>query len=294
MFYPEFFMMYEKAPLSLHDIIHYALAEDLDARGDITSKALFDGAATGRAVIKSKESGVLSGGYLLEPVFHANDHSITVELLLSDGGSLEPGTRICTIRGPLLGILSGERIALNFLQRLSGIATMTAALARRIAHTKARILDTRKTTPMLRALEKRAVLDGGGLNHRFGLFDMVLIKDTHVKAMGGVGPALVKARSCIAGFDRPVKIEIEVQTWEEFLEALSLAPDRIMFDNMNLQLLAACVERARVASPSMELEASGGITAETIASVAETGVDFISVGAITHSVKALDIHLIIE
>jgi nicotinate-nucleotide pyrophosphorylase (carboxylating) len=213
--------------------------------------------------------------------------------MLQDGSPILPGTEICVLDGPLRSICAGERTALNFLQRLSGIATATAGLVGLIAHTKARLLDTRKTTPLLRGLEKRAVIHGGGMNHRFGLFDMVLIKDTHVKAAGGVAKALTRVRSHDAGMKKKVKIEVEVQTWDDLLEALPLGPDRIMFDNMTLELMAACVERARSVAPRIELEASGMINEQSIAKVAETGVDFISVGAITHSVKALDIHLVI-
>ncbi|HAJ79579.1 MAG TPA: carboxylating nicotinate-nucleotide diphosphorylase, partial [Fibrobacteres bacterium] len=211
-----------------------------------------------------------------------------------DGNKLHQGAIICRLRGSLLGILAGERVALNFLQHLSGIATATHGLASAIAHTKTRLLDTRKTTPTLRLLEKRAVLDGGGVNHRFGLFDMILIKDTHVKAAGGVAPAIEKARVAAAQMKKSVKIEAEVQTWEEFLDALRLVPDRIMLDNMSLELMSACVCRARQEAPGVELEASGNINARNIAVTAETGVDFVSSGAITHSVKAMDIHLVVE
>jgi len=280
--------------LSLEKIVKYALAEDLGRFGDITSKALFDSHRNGRAVIKSKDTGTLSGAYVLEPLFHAIDPTLRLELLAADRKALTPGTRICMLSGPLLSILAGERLALNFLQRLSGIATATQRLSKLIAHTKARLLDTRKTTPLLRALEKRAVLDGGGCNHRFGLFDMILIKDTHVKAAGGPAAAINRARSYASGMDRPVKIEVEVQSREEFEEALSMTPDRIMLDNMSIEIIKECVRRARSAHAPVELEASGSITADTIVAVAESGVDFISCGAITHSVKALDIHLVIE
>ena len=287
-------MMNNEDALSISRIVRLALTEDLGDIGDITSRAIFDRSQQGRAVIKSKDTGVLSGAYLLRPIFHAIDGSLTLTITGRDGQTLEKGTRICTIEGCVQSILAGERIALNFLQRLSGIATATAGLVNRISHTGAKLLDTRKTTPLLRRLEKRAVLDGGGANHRFGLFDMMLIKDTHVKAAGGVAPALTKAKSFAAGMKAPVKIEIEVQTWDEFMEALRFAPDRVMLDNMDPQLLARCVSHVRGKGPAVELEASGAITEATIVSVAETGVDYISVGAITHSIKALDIHLVIE
>ena len=277
----------------LETIVEQALSEDLGGAGDVTSNAVFDKDQIGRAVIKSKDTGVLSGVFLLEPVFHGLDPSVEVMRCLQDGAALSPGAEICHLSGPLRSICGAERISLNFLQRLSGIATATARLASLISHTKARLLDTRKTTPLLRALEKRAVIHGGGMNHRFGLFDMALIKDTHVKAAGGVAKALTRVRARVAAMEHPVRIEVEVQTWNELLEALPLKPDRIMLDNMTIDLMAACVERARSVAPRIELEASGNVNEQSIARIAETGVDFISVGAITHSVRALDIHLII-
>jgi nicotinate-nucleotide pyrophosphorylase (carboxylating) len=279
---------------AINGIIKNALAEDCGSQGDITSQAIFEEKAAGRAIIKSKQSGVISGVYLLGPIFKAVDPSLTVECRVSDGAAVGPGAVICSLRGPIRGILAGERLALNFLQRLSGIATATNACVKAISHTSARLLDTRKTTPLLRLLEKRAVLHGGGVNHRFGLFDMVLIKDTHVKAAGGVTNALTKAKGFVSGLPSPVKIEVEVQNLHEFLEALSMAPDRIMLDNMSVELMADCVQRLRESGLGIELEASGNITMDTIAAVAQTGVDFISMGSLTHSVKALDIHLIME
>jgi nicotinate-nucleotide pyrophosphorylase (carboxylating) len=285
-------MEFTYAP-SLETLVNQALSEDLGGAGDVTSNAVFDKDQIGRAVIKSKDTGVLSGVFLLEPVFHGLDPSVELMTCLQDGAALSPGAEICNLSGPLRSICGAERIALNFLQRLSGIATATARLASLIAHTRARLLDTRKTTPLLRALEKRAVVHGGGMNHRFGLFDMALIKDTHVKAAGGVASAITRVRSHVAEMKNPVRIEVEVQTWDELLEALPLKPDRIMLDNMPIDLMAACVERAHSVASRIELEASGNVNEQSIARIAETGVDFISVGAITHSVRALDIHLII-
>jgi nicotinate-nucleotide pyrophosphorylase (carboxylating) len=287
-------MIDEIDPDYLRDLVKRALVEDCGNAGDITSRAIFDNGQSGSAIIESKEDGILSGSYILEPVFNYLDPSITLDKMINDGNKLHRGAIICRLRGSLLGILAGERVALNFLQHLSGIATAAHSLASAIAHTKAKLLDTRKTTPTLRLLEKRAVLDGGGVNHRFGLFDMILIKDTHVKAAGGVAPAIEKARVAAAQMKKSVKIEAEVQTWEEFLDALRLVPDRIMLDNMSLELMSACVRRARQEAPGVELEASGNINARNIALTAETGVDFVSSGAITHSVKAMDIHLVVE
>jgi nicotinate-nucleotide pyrophosphorylase (carboxylating) len=285
-------MTHYNEPLSTTELIGRALFEDLGTDGDITSQAVFGEHQNGRALIRSKDSGRLSGAYLIEPIFHAIDPSVEIKIIMRDGGKILPGSEICLLDGPLKSICAGERLSLNFLQRLSGIATATAKLVGLIAHTKAKLLDTRKTTPLLRGLEKRAVIHGGGTNHRFGLFDMVLIKDTHVKASGGVSQALAKVRS-EAGLKKPVAIEVEVQTWDELLEALPFRPDRIMLDNMSIELMAACVTHVRMVAPQIELEASGNIDEKSIVKNAETGVDFISVGAITHSVKALDIHLVI-
>ena len=286
-------MSTDEGPL-FTSLISRALSEDLGLRGDITTQALFDADHPGRAVIKSKQSGVVSGIQLMEPLFHHIDPSLTVGVFARNGDDITPGTRICRLEGRVRSILAGERVALNFLQHLSGIATATRGLAALISHTRAKLLDTRKTTPLLRLVEKEAVVHGGGCNHRFGLFDMILIKDTHVKAAGGVLPAAVKAQEYVrrSGFD--VKIEIEIQSLDQFKDALSAGIDRIMLDNMDIQDMAACVALAQKSGSSVETEASGNVSAQTIVAIAETGVDYISVGAITHSAPALDIHLVIE
>ncbi|MGA3051677.1 MAG: carboxylating nicotinate-nucleotide diphosphorylase [Chitinispirillaceae bacterium] len=273
-------------------LLDRAIDEDLGRGGDCTSNALFSENDRAEGVIRSKEAGVLSGMFLLSPLFLKIDPSIAIVMLLDDGNALARGSEICRVQGSARGILAGERIALNFLQRLSGIATLTSRYCAAIAHTGARLLDTRKTTPGLRFLEKLAVRHGGGANHRFGLFDMMLIKDTHVKRCGGVTAALEKALRSRGSSPAP-KIEVEVRSVEEFGEALRLLPDRIMLDNMSLDAMRQCVEKKRASGAAVELEASGNITLDTIAAVAGTGVDFISCGAITHSARALDIHLII-
>ena len=275
-------------------LIRRALAEDLGRAGDITSRALFDAKKNGRAVIISKSAGILSGAQVIKPLFGRLSRSVSVTKLLKNGAQLSAGSRICELSGPVRAILAGERVALNFLQHLSGIATAANTLARLISPTKARLLDTRKTTPLLRALEKEAVVHGGGLNHRFGLFDMILIKDTHVKDAGGIGPALRKAQVFVKKSGRRVKIEVETQSVGEFTEALACRPHRIMLDNMSIADMAACVALAKKSGAPVELEASGNVSADTIVAIAETGVDFISVGSITHSAPALDIHLLIE
>ena len=273
-------------------LLNRAIDEDLGRGGDCTSNALFSESDRAEGVIRSKEAGILSGTFLLPPLFLKIDSSIAIVTLLDDGNALARGSEICRVQGSARGILAGERIALNFLQRLSGIATLTSRYCAAIAHTGARLLDTRKTTPGLRFLEKLAVRHGGGANHRFGLFDMMLIKDTHVKRCGGVTTALEKALRSRGSSPAP-KIEVEVQSVKEFGEALRLLPDRIMLDNMSLDAMRQCVEKKRASGAAVELEASGNITLDTIAAVAGTGVDFISCGAITHSARALDIHLII-
>jgi nicotinate-nucleotide pyrophosphorylase (carboxylating) len=279
----------------IHRIIHQGLDEDLGDAGDITSNAIFSDSDTAAAVIRCKADGVLSGSKLIAPIFSQCDSRITTTLQQSDGAVLHPGTVIGTIEGPVRGILSGERICLNFLQRLSGIATLTSKYVKAISHTTTRLLDTRKTTPGLRYFEKAAVRDGGGCNHRFGLFDMILIKDTHVKRAGGVIAALEKAFAFRThGTHATLKIEIEVQSVEEFTDALSLQPDRIMLDNMSLDEMRIAVALRNKRDARCELEASGNIQLGTIAATAETGVDFISVGALTHSAPALDIHLLIQ
>jgi len=285
------------------DILKNALSEDLGTAGDITSLAVFSDDDRGEAHIRTKQSGVLSGVTLIAPLFELVDSRTTaassttstqqtkIELCRQDGDKLEPGTIICKISGPVRSILSGERTILNLLQRLSGIATATYRMTEVLGGAKTRLLDTRKTTPGLRALEKAAVRHGGGGNHRFGLYDMVLIKDTHVKHAGGVKQALSKALAWRGNKDTPL-IEIEIQSTDEFMEALPLKPNRIMLDNMSQQEIEACVKKRNASGYDIELEASGGISLSTLPAIAATGVDFISSGAITHSVAALDIHLV--
>lgn len=283
--------------MKLHDellsqLVDIALKEDLGERGDVTSNAIFTDNDMADAVIKSKGSGVCSGIYLLKPLFEKINPACKIECKVSDGDRLQPGTILCTIHGPVKTILAGERVALNFLQRLSGVATMTSKYTEAIAHTAARLLDTRKTTPMLRYPEKLAVLHGGGCNHRYGLFDMILIKDTHVKRAGGVAKALKNALN-FRGADASLKIEVEVQSITELEEALPYNPDRIMLDNMTVSEMSQSVLIVKKSGRKIEIEASGNITLSTIAAVAETGVDFISCGSITHSAPSLDIHLVI-
>ena len=277
----------------IDQIIESAISEDLGESGDVTSDALFTQECEGEAIIKSKGTGILSGAFLLQPLFTKINPDIKLQIKTQDSEPLEPGRIICTLNGPVNGILAGERIALNFLQHLSGIATLTSRYVKEISHTETRLLDTRKTTPTLRFLEKKAVVHGGGHNHRFGLFDMILIKDTHVKRCGGPAKALEKALK-FREKNRHLKIEIEVQSIPEFYEAVKLLPDRIMLDNMSIADMKACVEHITDTNLAVQLEASGNVTLETISGIARTGVHFISSGAITHSAPALDIHLVIK
>lgn len=275
----------------IRDVVSRALAEDLGTNGDITSASIFGEDDRAQAVIRAKQDGVIAGTFLLRPIFKQVDARVRVSNVLNDGSRVKPGDQVCRISGPIRAILSGERIALNFLQRLSGVATATSLLCSRIAHTSATLLDTRKTTPGFRPLEKAAVVAGGGSNHRFGLFDMILIKDTHVKAAGGVGPALELALR--ARKSRKVRVEVEVQSVAECQDALRYAPDIIMLDNMSLRDMRRCVALTRATAQDTKLEASGNVSETTIRKISETGVDFISVGAITHSAPALDLHLLI-
>jgi nicotinate-nucleotide pyrophosphorylase (carboxylating) len=287
-------MTLEMMKTHIDRIVKDALAEDLGNAGDVTSKAIFADTDHATAVIRSKSDGILSGAYLIEPVFNSLDPSLQIQLTCQDGSLLEHGKIIAQLSGPVNGILAGERTILNFLQRLSGIATVTSKYTTEIAHTSARLLDTRKTTPGLRYLEKMAVVHGGGQNHRIGLFDMILIKDTHVKRSGGVGQALKKAIEYRSIKNSNLKIEVEVQSIDEFKIALDYSPDRIMLDNMTTDQMRICVDMIKKDSLSIETEASGNVTLASIRAVAETGVDFISSGSITHSAPALDIHLLIS
>lgn len=285
--------MPEADNIYIRKTVEQALREDLGSSGDVTSEAIFGKDETATALIRSKSHGVLSGTGCITSIFTFCDPKTTTVLHLCDGAELDPGTPICTIFGPVRALLSGERTALNFLQRLSGIATMTAQYAKAIAHTGCRLLDTRKTTPLLRALEKDAVLHGGGHNHRFGLFDMILIKDTHVKRAGGVKKALEKAIAFRENH-RTLAIEVEVQSVSEFQEALAYRPERIMLDNMSTNDMRRCVALRNDQTAQVELEASGNVRLESIEAIAETGVEFISSGALTHSAPSLDIHLVIQ
>jgi nicotinate-nucleotide pyrophosphorylase (carboxylating) len=265
-------------------IVLAALAEDI-GDGDITTLSTIpeDLRLTGRFL--AKETGVVAGIQLVWRAFALLDPRVEVLVLIGDGLCVERGQVIAQVSGPGRAILTGERVALNFLQRMSGIATATRAYVDAVAGTRATILDTRKTVPGLRALDKWAVRLGGGSNHRIGLYDMVLIKDNHIAAVGSITETVERVR---ASDPRGRPIEVEVTTLEQLSEALTLPIDRILLDNMPPDVMR---EAVAMAGGRVPLEASGGIDEATVREVAETGVDFISVGALTHSVKAMDISL---
>lgn len=262
-----------------------ALAEDLGLAGDITTDATIPREAEAEAVIAARKPGVAAGLEVAAAAFHALDPAIRFESQVADGDRLEPGTVLARVTGNARALLTAERVALNFLGRMSGIATLTRRYADAIEGTAARIADTRKTTPGLRAFEKYAVRCGGGQNHRTGLFDAVLIKDNHIVAAGGVGPAIEAAR---AHAGHMVKIEVEVDTLEQLQEVLRYKVDAVLLDNMPPATLSKAV---KIAKGRVLLEASGGVSLETVRAIAETGVDLISVGALTHSAPVLDLGL---
>ena len=275
-------------PLLIDESVRRALDEDLGQAGDITTLATIPATATAVAVIAARKPGVLAGMPLAEAAFRVFDPHVRFEQMLADGAALEPGVIAARVSGPARSILSSERVALNFLGRLSGIATLTSHYVVRVAHTKARIVCTRKTTPGLRAFEKYAVRCGGGFNHRYGLDDAVLIKDNHIAVAGGVGPALRAAKAVIGHL---VKIEIEVDRLDQLEEALEEGADVVLLDNMVPDMLAKAVA---MVGHRMRTEASGGVNLDTVAAIAEAGVDMISVGALTHSASVLDLGLDIE
>jgi nicotinate-nucleotide pyrophosphorylase (carboxylating) len=261
--------------------------------GDATTLATVPPDAAGSAIVVAKEELVIAGLRAAEMVLHACDPSLEVTLLGPDGRRVPPGDIVLRVSGRLAPILTAERTALNFLGRLSGIATLTRRFADAVHGTGARVLDTRKTTPGWRALEKAAVRAGGGFNHRMGLYDYVLVKDNHVAAAGGVAAAVARVRESAAA--KGLAMEVEVTTLDELEQAFALRVERILLDNMSLEMMAEAVHRAHaLGSGRPELEASGNVTLENVRRVAETGVDFISVGALTHSARAVDLSMRVE
>jgi len=275
----------------LAGIVRRALDEDVGP-GDITTDFTTDPSVSGEGVVVSKEEGVIAGTTVAREVFRAVDPEIVFDAAVNDGGTVTRGSRVITVSGRAASILKAERTALNFLQRMSGIATLTSRFVREIGGTRARVTDTRKTAPGLRLTDKMAVRAGGGVNHRFGLYDMVLIKDNHIAAAGGVAAAVA---GCLAGLSRRPPgepgppIEVETRTLREVEEALSCdGVSRIMLDNFSVGDMLRAVD---LIAGKVEVEASGNVSLSTVRKIAETGVDFISVGALTHSVTALDLSL---
>jgi nicotinate-nucleotide pyrophosphorylase (carboxylating) len=269
----------------IHDVVARALAEDIGT-GDVTTEATVPADARARATITQKAPGVVFGLELAEETFRQLDSVVAFERLTEEGPWRDGGP-VLRIEGSARAILTGERTALNFLQRLSGIATMTAEHVRALEGTRAQILDTRKTTPGLRTLEKAAVAAGGGTNHRTGLYDALLIKENHAAIAGGVGEAVRRAREAAP----ELPLEVECRTAGEIDEALAAGATHILLDNMNVAELRDAVKRI---GGRAELEASGGVRLEALPEIASTGVQFISVGALTHSAPALDLSLILE
>ena len=271
----------------LRKLVEAALAEDIGP-GDITSNLTVPAEAVSRAVIKAKEDGVVAGIDVAAMVFGVVDASVVFEAKVEDGERVAAGQVLAMARGSSRSLLAAERVVLNFMQRMSGIATAAARYVSLIAGTKAKIVDTRKTTPGLRALEKYAVRVGGAANHRYALYDGILIKDNHIAAAGGVGLAVRAAKS---GAPHTMKVEVEVSTLDQLDEALAADADIIMLDNMDLETMRRAVE---ITDGRAILEASGGVAESTVAGIAATGVDLISVGALTHSVRSLDISMDFE
>ena len=285
-------LLHSKAFLSLlaiDEAVQRALNEDLGRAGDITSIATIPEATQAHAVLIARQAGVIAGLPLAVAVFQKLSPDINIQAHFRDGGTVASGVHVLTISGPARAVLAGERTALNFVGRLSGIATLTSDYVRHTAGTKLRICCTRKTTPGLRALEKYAVRCGGGFNHRFGLDDAILIKDNHVAVAGGVRAVLQRARAHVGHL---VKIEIEVDTMAQLREVLdSGLADVVLLDNMDI---ATLTEAVKLANGRVVLEASGGVTLQSIAKIAKTGVDYVSSGALTHSAPNFDVALDID
>jgi nicotinate-nucleotide pyrophosphorylase (carboxylating) len=277
------------SPLSIADAVHRALEEDLGRAGDVTSIATIPETTPARAIMVARQSGVIAGLPLAVAAFQQLSPDIAIEAHARDGEAVSQGKSVLIVTGPARAVLAGERVALNFAGRLSGIATLTASYVKQTAGTKLRICCTRKTTPGLRALEKYAVRCGGGFNHRFGLDDAILIKDNHIAVAGGIAAVLTRARA-VAG--HLVKVEIEVDTLDQLREVLATnLADVVLLDNMDIPTLRKAVE---IASGRVVLEVSGGVTVDHIAEIAKTGVDYVSSGALTHSAPNFDVALDIE
>ena len=274
--------------MTINQIISKALEEDL-GNGDHSSLSTIPKTAHGKAELIAKEKGIIAGIEVARKVFLTVDSDIVFTNFVSDGADIEVGDIIFSVAGSSISILSAERLALNFMQRMSGIATKTRQMVSLLNGLDTKLLDTRKTTPLLREFEKYAVKIGGGENHRFGLYDMIMIKDNHIDFAGGIAQAIQAANSYLKKENLDLKIEIEVKDLEEIREVMRIGKvHRIMFDNFTPELMKQAVE---IVNRKLETEASGGITESTLRAYAETGVDYISVGALTHHIKSLDMSL---
>jgi nicotinate-nucleotide pyrophosphorylase (carboxylating) len=275
----------------IQNLIRLALTEDI-GDGDHTTLCSIPETEQGKSKLLIKEKGVLAGVDVAVDVFHVFDPELQVEVFLGDGSRVKPGDVVFIVSGKVRSILQTERLVLNIMQRMSGIATITNNYMKLLEGTPAKVLDTRKTTPGMRMLEKQAVKIGGGENHRIGLFDMILLKDNHVDFAGGIENAIRGAQNYLKEKNKKLKIEIEVRNLDELQEALRVGGvDRIMLDNFTPVQTLEAVKTVKAVNDRVELESSGGITIDTIREYAETGVDYISVGALTHSVKSLDMSL---
>ena len=271
--------------LLVEPTVRLALAEDLGRAGDLTSDLVLPAGQRATALLVARQAGTVAGLVVAEAAFHILDGALKIRLEARDGHQVPAGTPLLAVQGSARSILAAERVALNFVGHLSGVATATRALVDAVKGTKARIVCTRKTTPGLRMLEKYAVRCGGGVNHRYGLDDGVLIKDNHIVAAGGIKPAVERV---LAGLGHMVKVEVEVDSLEQLQMALELGVDTVLLDNMKPDMLR---EAVKINAGRAALEASGNVTLETVRAIADTGVDYISSGAITHSARSLDVAL---
>ncbi|WP_429313476.1 carboxylating nicotinate-nucleotide diphosphorylase [Paenibacillus mucilaginosus] len=279
--------MYELTGSQLEQSLRLWLEEDI-GMGDVTTMTTISADSTAKGIIHVKDAGIVAGLPVAQAVFAMVDPLLRFEAKAAEGQQVEYGTVLAEVTGSTRSILLGERLALNLLQRMSGIATRTRQYVDRLEGLPTRLVDTRKTTPGHRMLEKYAVRVGGGYNHRFGLYDAVMIKDNHIKGAGGIAKAIQAARAQIP---HTMKIEVEVENFEQLEEALGARPDIVMLDNMSTEQMKQAVQRMKQEAPHIMIEASGSVTLDTLRGIAETGVDVISVGRLTYSVQALDISL---
>jgi len=281
-------MNYKKEDELIDELIRLAFAEDI-GDGDHTTLSCIPETAKGKVHLLVKENGILAGVSVAERIFHTFDPELVVTVFIRDGAEVKVGDIAFTVEGKVRSLLQTERLVLNVMQRMSGIATTTRNYVKQLEGTRARVLDTRKTTPGMRMLEKEAVRIGGGMNHRIGLFDMILLKDNHIDFAGGIENAISRAKEYLWQQGKNIPIEIEVRNFAELNQAMATGGiDRIMLDNFTVEDTRKAVE---IVNGKYEIESSGGITFDTIRAYAETGVDYISVGALTHSVKSLDLSL---